>query len=172
MLETPQSGYDLPVYGIGNGTFLQIHVTAISCIFCSIISGLGVIFVSYKEQSQISSSFFERRPIQRFFVYLAVCDVLFGSCHCLDHLHILITHDHVHPKGLCVFYAVMVNEFVVGQNLMVNVVAVNTFMMIYFEHRIDLGRYDWKVLLWIFGIPFIISLAAAGFDVFGPTGGL
>ena len=165
-----QSGYDVPIFGLNNGEFTQIQVTALICIICSLIAALCVIIVSFKDQSQVATSFYDRRPIERFFVYLAVCDILFGSCHCMDHLHLLITRAHPTPKSLCTFYAFTVNAFILGQNLMVNAVAVNTFVLMQFKKKIHFGAYDWKLLLWVFGLPLVVSLVAATLGVFGPAG--
>ena len=169
MQKTWQSGYDVPIRGLHNGEFQQIQIIAICCIFCSIISGLAVVIVSFKDQNLVKTNFYKRRPIARFFVYLAICDILFGSCHSMDHLHLLITRAHPQPQQICVFYAFMVNEFVLGQNLMVNVVAINTFVLIFFKKKLHFGSYDWKLLLWVFGAPFITSLLASNLDLFGPA---
>ena len=86
-------------------------------------------------------------------VYIAVCDGLFNVAHSIDDLHMVITRDHVRPKELCEFYGFTLAEFITAQNLMVNIMAVNAFMLIYFQSYLKFGRYDWRLLAWTFGAP-------------------
>lgn len=92
-----QSGYNTPVYGLASGRFLSIHIPALICIFLSLFSALAVIVASFKHQKV--NTFFSWTKSERFAVYIATCDGLFNVCHSLDHLHILVTKNHVYPKG-------------------------------------------------------------------------
>ena len=60
----------------------------------------------------------------------------------MDHLHIVIKKDHIYPKELCEFYGFMLAEFITAQNLMVNIVCINAFVLIYFRRNIDFGKGD------------------------------
>ncbi|XP_057309262.1 uncharacterized protein LOC130647427 [Hydractinia symbiolongicarpus] len=163
-----QSGYDLAVYGLKNGGFYTIHITALTCISVSFITAIVVIFISFKHQR--ITTFFTWIKSERFVVYLAFCDALFNICHSMDHLHVVVTKNHVYPKGLCVFYGIMLAEFTTAQNLMVNVVAINAFILIYFRKNLDFGSWDWKLLLWVFGTPFLGSMIALATGTMGPNG--
>lgn len=164
------NGYDLPVYGLDNGQFLIIHVPALACIFLSLICALTVLILSFKKKR--IQTFFSWTKSERFVVYMAICDGTFNIAHSFDHLHIVISRNHVHPKQLCEFYAFMLVEFITAQNLMVNVVAINAFVLIYFNKNIDFGKYDWKLLLWILGVPFVGVVFAASLGQLGPAGAL
>ncbi|XP_060077101.1 uncharacterized protein LOC132556684 [Ylistrum balloti] len=164
----PMSGYDLQVYGLDNGQFLYIHIPALTCIGLSFICAVLIMVDSYRLQS--FRSFFSWTKSERFVVYLAVCDGLFNIAHSMDHLHILITRDHVHPVELCEFYGFMLAEFITAQNLMVNVVAINAFVLIYYRKNIGFGRYDWKLLLWTFGAPFLGATIAGIAGQLGTNG--
>ena len=164
------SGYDLPLYGIDNGQFYYIHIPALICIFLSLLCAIFVLTASFKAQN--ITTFFLWTKSERFVVYLAICDALFNICHSMDHLHLVISKNHVYPKGLCAFYGFMLAEFITAQNLMVNVVSINAFVLIYFRKKIDFGKWDWKLLLWTFGLPFMGAIIAGSADTLGPNGTL
>lgn len=167
----PQSGYDLPVYGIKNETFYSIHIPAIICITCSFVCAVIAITLSFKKQSY--RTFFNHwSKSERFIVYLALCDGLFNVSHFTDHLHIVIVRDHVYPKELCEFYGFNLAVFITAQNLMVNIVAINAFMLIYFNKNLNFGTRDWRLLLWTFGAPFLGAAIAGIAGQLGPNGSL
>ncbi|XP_062593169.1 uncharacterized protein LOC134254648 [Saccostrea cucullata] len=163
-----RSGYDLPVYGLENGQFYSIHIPAITCIVLSFISAVAIIIASFRLQN--IKTFFSWTKSERFVVYLALCDGLFNIAHSLDHTHIVLTRNHVYPKELCEFYGFMLAEFITAQNLMVNVVALNVFILIYFTKDLNFGVYDWRLLLYTFGLPCVGGTLAAYFDMLGPNG--
>ncbi|KAJ8310604.1 hypothetical protein KUTeg_012469 [Tegillarca granosa] len=162
------SGYDLPVYGLDNGQFYFIHIPAMICIALSFFSAVTILIASFKMQNY--RTFFCWTKSERFVVYLAICDGLFNIAHTVDHAHIAITKNHVYPRELCEFYGFMLAEFITAQNLMVNVVAINAFILIFFRKSFKFGKYDWKLLLWTFGAPFLGAMAAAFAGQLGPNG--
>ena len=165
-----ESGYDLPVYGLANGQFLSIHIPALTCIFLSLLSAICVLTVSFRLQSY--KTFFSWTKSERFVVYLAICDGLFNIAHSMDHLNIVIVRNHVYPKELCEFYGFMLAEFISAQNLMVNVVAFNAFILIYYRKNLEFGAYDHRLVLYTFGAPFIAATIAAVAGTLGPNGAL
>lgn len=165
-----RSGYDLPVYGLDNGQFYYIHIPAMACIALSFFSAVAILIASFRMQSY--RTFFSWTKSERFVVYLAICDGLFNIAHTVDHAHIAITRNHVYPRELCEFYGFMLAEFITAQNLMVNVVATNAFVLIFFRKSFEFGKYDWKLLLWTFGTPFLGATIAAIAGQLGPNGTL
>lgn len=163
-------GYDLEVYGLKNGQFYYIHIPAICCITTSLCCAIIVIVLSFRRQS--FRTFFNWTKSERFVVYLALCDGLFNVAHSIDHLHMVITRDHVYPKELCEFYGFTLAEFITAQNLMVNIVAINAFMLIYFHRHLEFGPYDWKLLAWTFGAPFVGATIAGIAGQLGTNGSL
>ncbi|KAL4217515.1 hypothetical protein ACF0H5_023964 [Mactra antiquata] len=101
---------------------------------------------------------------------MAFCDGFFNISHFLDHTHMAVTKDHVHPKALCEFYGFCLLWFIAAQMLLVNVVAINIFMLMYFDVNINFGQRDWRLLLYTFGVPFIASCVAATTGQLGPCG--
>lgn len=164
----PRSGYDLPVTGLDNGQFYYIHIPAMTCIALSFFSACAVLICSFRMQS--FKTFFSWTKSERFVVYLAVCDGLFNIAHTLDHAHIAITRNHVYPKALCEFYGFMLAEFITAQNLMVNIVAINAFILIFFGNDLNFGKADWRLLLWTFGAPFLGATIAGAAGQLGPNG--
>ncbi|KAL4217514.1 hypothetical protein ACF0H5_023963 [Mactra antiquata] len=106
----------------------------------------------------------------RFIVYMAFCDGFFNISHFLDHTHMAVTKDHVYPKALCEFYGFCLLWFIAAQMLLVNVVAINIFMLMYFDVNINFGQRDWRLLLYTFGVPFIASCVAVTTGQLGPFG--
>ena len=87
-------------------------------------------------------------------------------------MQVFITEKHPTPKALCQLYGFLQVEFIVAQILMVNVIAVNMFVLIYYDKRMYLGKYDWRLLLWMFGYPFVANIVAVCTDTLGPNGTL
>eukprot|EP00105_Crassostrea_gigas_P042272 XP_019926420.1 PREDICTED: uncharacterized protein LOC109619808 [Crassostrea gigas] len=162
-----QDGYDLPVYGLDTGWFLYIHVPALCCIFVSLFCASAVIIASFRSQTR---PFFSWMRSERFVVYLSMCDALFNLTHSMDHLQMVITKDHVYPVELCEFYSYFLALFSSAQFLVTNVAAFKAFGLIYLQKEFGLGKYDWKLLLYTFGIPFMLSACAALLGYYGPTG--
>ncbi|XP_052796549.1 uncharacterized protein LOC128228987 [Mya arenaria] len=165
----PSNGYDLPVYGTQNDTFYGIHIPALICIVTSFTCAIIAIVLSFRSKSH-RTFFTGWLKSERFIVYLAVCDGLFNTAHFTDHLHIVIVRDHVYPRQLCEFYGFTLVEFITAQNLLVNVIAVNAFMLMYFDKNIYFGRYDWRLLTWTFGTPFVGATIAEALGQLGPNG--
>ena len=82
----------------------------------------------------------------------------------------LITHDHVRPVGLCVFYGIMLIEFMSAQVILVNLTCLNAFFLVFFEKNWHFGRCDYILLLLVFGLPALAASTLAGCDVLGPNG--
>ena len=163
-----RDGYDLPVYGLDNGLFYSLHIVALTCIFLSLISAILTLILSFRKYPK--RAFFDWTKSERFVVYMAICDGAFNVAHSLDHLQIAITKTHVYPGALCRFYGVMLLEFITAQTLMVNIVAVNAFILMIFNKQLEFGRRDWRLLLWIFGLPFLLSVIALATKQLGPNG--
>ncbi|KAK3092937.1 hypothetical protein FSP39_009115 [Pinctada imbricata] len=166
--QRPQTGYDLPIYGLDDGQFYEIHIPAITCIAISFFSGLAVLISSFRIQSY--KTFFSWTTSERFVVYLSFCDILFNMAHSLDHIHIVITRDHVYPKGLCSFYGFMLAEFISAQNLLVNIIAFNAFLLLYYCRQMNFGVRDWRLLVYTYGVPLIATSIAASLKTLGPNG--
>jgi len=167
----PRSGYDFPMYGLANGQFYIIHGVAIACLITSLLAAVIALVLSFRRQHR--RHFFTKwSKSERFVVYLALCDGLYNTCHLLDHVHIVIKHDHVYPEWLCSFYGLNLALFMTAQNLMVNVIAVNAFVLICFGKNLDFGTRDWRILVWTFGVPLLAVIVAAVFKQFGPVGAL
>ena len=164
--KTILSGYDLPVRGMDNGFFYPIHIVALSFISASFACALAVLIISFRNKKP----FFNRPKNERFVVYLAICDGGFNIFHSMDHLQYLITKTHPGPPAVCSFYSFMMFTFVMSQMLCVNVIAINAFFLMYFGKKLNLGKYDYRLLLFMFGVPVTILTISAILDKLGPNG--
>lgn len=166
----PQDGYDIPIYGLVNGSFYYIHIPAIVCIVSSFICVVTAIVLSFRQRG--CGTFFNWTKSERLVVYLAICDGLYNVSHFTDHMHIVIVKGMVYPKQLCEFYGFNLAVAVTSQMLMVNVVAINAFMLIYFDKNLSFGQRDWKLLVWTFGAPVLGGIIAVSNGQMGPNGTL
>eukprot|EP00105_Crassostrea_gigas_P020752 XP_011439620.1 PREDICTED: uncharacterized protein LOC105336843 [Crassostrea gigas] len=162
-----QDGYDLPVYGLDTGWFLYIHVPALCCIFVSLFCASAVLVVSFRSQTR---PFFSWMRSERFVVYLTMCDVLFNITQSLGHLQMVITKDHVYPVQLCEFYSFFLEFIAPAQVLVTHVAAFNAFGLVFLQKKLEFGKYDWKLLVINFGVPFVLSASAALSGYYGPMG--
>jgi hypothetical protein len=163
-----RSGYDLPVYGLSNGSFYYIHIPALVCILCSFSCVIITLTFAFKHGN--FRKFFTWSKSNRFVVYMAICDGGFNIIHSMDHIHYVVTKEHVRPKELCDLYGFLLVEFISSQILMSNVVAINALMIMVFKKQLIFGKCDWKLLTWTFGIPFVCASVAGAFKQFGPAG--
>lgn len=164
------SGYDLPVYGLSNGSFYYIHIPALVCIFSSFCCVLAVLILSFRQKD--CKSFFRWTKSERFIVYMAICDGCFNLTHSMDHLHYTITKDHVRPRELCEFYGFIMGQFLTAQNLLVNIVAINAFVLMFLNKNLEFGNADWRLMAWTLGVPIVSYTAAVATGQLGPTGTL
>ncbi|WAR14913.1 hypothetical protein MAR_005018 [Mya arenaria] len=164
-----KDGYDIPVYGLTNGMFYYIHIPAIVCLLASLSCAVATIVLSFK-RGKAGEFFTKWSKRGRLVVYISACDGMFCVSHLMDHLQILFTLDHVRPKELCAFYGFVMTVFVVAQILIVNVVAVNAFVMMFLNKKISFGKYDSCLIIWAFGVPIFGATVAATYEQFGPMG--
>ena len=164
----PHDGFDIPLYGLDNGLFYALHIPAVVCVSVSLICAAVAIIISFRRHGD--QAFFAWSKCDRFVVYLAICDGLFNLAHGSDHLHVIITKKHVYPKELCHLYGFMTSIFVTAQNLLVAAIAVNIFVMMYFQKKPKFGRYDWIFITITFGVPVAAATIAWCLGKLGPNG--
>ena len=169
--EPPVDGYDLPIIGLSDGHFNQLHISTVCCLLLSCICSVTVLILSYKDNRHLKG-FFRWRQIDRFVSYLALSNGSFNIVHSIDHLNVFVTQDHVRPKFLCQVYAILMIQFLEAQILMVNLVAINMFVLVYFNKRLDFGQFDWKLLMWMIAVPTTTNVVALSTDTLGSNGAL
>ncbi|XP_021358181.1 uncharacterized protein LOC110453526 isoform X1 [Mizuhopecten yessoensis] len=160
-----KSAYDLELFGINDGSFVLLHSLAITCLGLSILSALCVIVASTMDRGL--KGIFSWTKSERFVFYLACTETILGITHLLDHSQILITRDHVRPAVLCQAYGFVLYTFVFAELFTVNIIAVTIFFIIYLRKKVEYGSRDWKVFLWIFGLPFTSAVVLASMGQFG-----
>lgn len=159
---------EIPVRGLNSERFYPYHVTAITCIGASLVGVVVILYVSFK--SRLYKSFFQWTLSDRFVVYIAACDGLFNLSHVLDHVQMVVTRSHVYPRNLCVVYALLVVVFTTAKGLLVSAIALNSFCAVHFGKSVNFGSYDWKLHLFILGIPSMEASLAVLLNKLGPTG--
>ena len=158
---------DLPVFGYPGPDFYAIHITALVSLSISIVVSVGVLI--YLSCCASTTSHFKRPIGERLPVYLALTDLCFSISHELDHWYMFVTKYHP-PDALCIFFAFNLQVFIVAQSVVVLFTAVGAMIMVVFEKQIQLGRYDWGLILSAAGIPIAINLAGAFVPFLGQGG--
>ena len=164
----PCDGYDLPLFGIEEGYFYQLHIPTIACISISFICASISFIISFRRHR--SRSFFSWTKCDRFIVYLAICDALFNLAHGTDHTLVVVGMDHVRPRVLCELLSFVTSVFCMAQNILVGIIAINIFIMICYGKNIRFGRCDWKLTLGTLGIPTVGACVAWCLGHLGPNG--
>ena len=163
-----RDGYDLPVLGLDEGYFYELHIPTIVCISASFVCAAISIIVSFRRHH--GQPFFSWTKCDRLIVYLAVCDGMFNLSHGSDHMIVVIIRDHVRPRALCELFGFVTTIFCMAQNLVVGIIAINIFMMICLRKNLNLGRRDWIIFLGTFGMPFLVAVVAWSLGLLGPNG--
>ena len=155
----------LPVFGYPGAQFWLIHITADVSIGISITASLSVLAYMAMQKKN-----FWKRPLsERLVAYIAMGDFLFSSSHAIDHTALMILRDHPDDVS-CIAMAFLLVWFFIGQSLIVVFTAVNAAVMVILQKRLNLGRYDWKLLGFALGVPLLIGILTAATRVLGPSG--
>ncbi|XP_074645818.1 uncharacterized protein LOC141902076 [Tubulanus polymorphus] len=147
--------------------FVTIHTIAVSCLSISIIVSTVVIAVLFTEQPACNLR--KKKRVERFVIYLQFCDLLFNVSHLSDHIYIF-AHQAYPTKTLCLVFAFLLNQFVVGTPLMTMAIALNTFLMVVMDKKLSFGVYDWRLWLVPMGLPFIFGIIGVSVPYYGPSG--
>ena len=161
---------ELPIYGFPGAAFYIIHTVAIvSCSISIIASSSVIIFLFYTEHKTNKRSFFRWTTGERMVVYLAIFDLGFSTSHTMDHAYYYGALDHP-PDGICRFFAFMIVQFILGQGLTVLFTAVSAVILVLFQKKLKLGRYDWKLMLYALGLPGLFCTFGVIFSYIGRSG--
>ena len=156
----------LPVLGLNTYIFPAIHLTAIStCAVSALASSIILIYLF----RNIRASFWKASVGERLVVYLSICDLGFSVSHGADHVVMMVLRYHT-PQPACTIIAYVVQEFTLGQSLIVNIAAVSAIIFIVQEKKVSFGCYDWKLILYAYGFPGVIGAVIGALGYLGPVG--
>jgi len=114
-------------------------------------------------------SFWKWSVGERLVVYLGVCDLCQGVSHLLDHAYIFHAKENP-PDLVCALFAFFVHDSVICQWFIVVTTAVGACSLIVFGRKMSLGRRDWRLFTFAFGIPIVVSIAAESCGLLGASG--
>jgi len=120
-------------------------------------------------RTKARQSFWKWNVGERLVVYMGVCDLCQGVTHLLDHAYIFHAKENP-PDHLCALFALFLHTFVFCQWFMVATTAVGACSLIVFGRKMSLGRFDWRLFVFAFGIPTSISATAFSFGLLGASG--
>ena len=73
------------------------------------------------------------------------------------------------PDVTCAVFRFLFNQFDLTQSVIVMFTAFNAFSMIVLNKILATGKYDWKLLLYSFGLPGVTGILGMVAGYFGPT---
>ena len=84
-------------------------------------------------------------------------------------MYLLLHQTHV-PKVACAIFAFLLGEFMTAQSIVVIFTALNAVLLVIFRVKVRLGRFDWRLLVFVFGLPFVMYAAVASEGMLGSNG--
>ena len=156
----------LPVTGYPGPIFYMLHITGISSLTISIFFSMGVML---KLLFACKCDIWRQGIGERLVIYLAICDLGWSISHEMDHIYMIVTHDHP-PDKLCAGFAFMLLWWICAQAIIVTFTAFNAFILVVKEEHLNLGRFDWRLTVPSLLISFLLALIPALFNILGPTG--
>ena len=125
---------------------------------CSISVCVLVITLAFKKNGK---TFFQWKRAQRFVVMTSTCDILFYGVQLIYNINVpLFALRYQPPTAICSIYAVFLLEFAYAQANLSIIAAVSACYYIFKQAELDLGKYDWKMFLFMFVFPAIVLVAA------------
>ena len=106
---------------------------------------------------------------ERFVVYLAIDDLMYGLVHLLDHGWMLAVQDNP-PEIACELVGFVFQIFMVGQWLVIFFSAICACSLVVCNKKLRLGRWDWRLLVITFGCPALLSAIKVPLGILGPSG--
>ena len=157
----------LPVLGLGTPLFYITHYSALVSIAISICFTLGTII--YMSRTTKCGEFWKWPVSSRLVTYLSISDILRDISHSMDHAAYVFYEKHP-PDVLCKIFAYFLQEFTAAQSLVVMLTAVGAFLMVAKSAGFNLGKFDWRLLLFAYGAPAVLGGAFLYFGFLGPSG--
>ena len=164
----PQSGYDLPLYGLHSPLFSSLHISSIVCMTVGMVCATASIVLSFRRHR--GESFFMWPTCDRFIIYEALCDGPLVLPRYADHIQVFVSKDYSRPEELCQFYGFVTTVVSSSQHYIVGIIAINIFAMMYFHIKLQFGKFDWILQLAIYGIPTTCGIVALSSGSIGPNG--
>lgn len=125
----------------------------------SITACVLVIIFAFKKNEK---TFFKWKRAQRFVVMTSICDILFYGVQLIFNIHVSVTGlQYQPPPVICSIYAVFLLEFAYAQGILGIIAAASACFYILKQEELDLGKYDWKMLSFMFVFPAIVLVTAS-----------
>ena len=140
------------IYKLFQSGYIAICLSIFSVTICIMV----IILSFYKNGRHI----FKWKIVQRFVCVSCLCDALFYIEQAAFGIQVLIT-EKVPEPAVCTFYAVFMLVFAYAQCRLSIIVALTASVLIVTKRHITLGKYDWKMLLFMFLDPIVTLTVAA-----------
>jgi len=115
------------------------------------------------------ASFWKWNVGERFVIYLGACDLCQGVSHFLDHGYMLYAKDNP-PDRICAVFAFFLHEFTFAQWFVILASAVSASSLVVFGRKMSLGRFDWRLLAFVLGVPTLLGVITLSLGLLGANG--
>lgn len=185
----------IPVVGYPGPLFTAIHTSALTSLSLSTVVAISLFIylcgfrgsvkdhgrgTEVNEKMAVSKltegkkkktrlSFWKWNDGERFVIYLNTCDLYQGISHILDHAYMAYAKDNP-PDLICAVFAFFLHNSIFSQWMVVVSIAVSACSLVVFGRKMSLGRYDWRLFVFAFGIPLVISVTAISLGLLGASG--
>jgi len=150
--------------------FYEIHIFAVICLSLSIFACLFIlanaIWLKFYSHTFVGQRSWKSIG-HRFPIYLAITDLLFVIEHSFDHWLFILRG--VPESTTCNVLAAFLTLTFASNVLMVVSTAFYCYLLVVWEKRLDLGRYDWK--LWVFVYSGGVIILCIGYAIHTDTWG-
>ena len=186
---------EIPLFGFPGPIFTSVHCLGIICLSISILVSVTLIIYicisrrrdgpllksdkvgkpdknpkNFSKANQRSANSFHNWNIgERLVIYLATTDLLTALSHINDHSYVLATQREP-PDLMCALFSFFTQEFCFAQWCIVLYTALSASSLIVFGKKLHLGRYDWRLLVLAYGVPFIILVVSFRLGFLGQNG--
>ena len=155
---------------LGDGWhFDLIHISGIACLSTSAICGFIVICITMLKEPKANSIklFFKLPTGERLVFYLALISMCYSCVHLTDHCYTLYTRQ-LPPNVPCAIIGFIALTFVIAYQLINAFIALNCFITTVMQKKVDMSRYDLKLLGPCFGIALLVVTVLLAMQHLGP----
>ena len=180
----------MPLVGYSGPMFYAINYSAFICIVLSFVVNSAVLlhmFVfdqrrrfenggsvmsssatsTYVKQSR--ASFWSRTRGERLVAYLAIADLCYSIVHSMDKGYYAFMVQNP-PDLFCAVIGAFKTTFVIAQWFVVLFTSISSFSLVVFGKSVKHGRYDWRLLVAVFGVPMVNSIILFFLGLTGQSG--
>ena len=190
----------MPLAGYPGPLFYAIHIVSLVCLFTSaIVCFLLIVFLClfrksddhgtskcmkmennnpmempnrfspFRAKNKPGIPFWKWCTGERLVIYLALADLSYSITHTADKFYYVLAEANP-PDLFCSAFGFLFQEFMFVQWIIVLFTAINACSLVVFNRKLNLGKWDWKLLAAAFGLPAVNGMVALSLGLLGQSG--